>query len=120
MVPKVGQCVELQGFTARLANQTYAPPGHVHELTLNDNGLIKEVPNLPALPTLVSNYLPLNEVVSCPDGQIVDMIGLLSSDSGVCAYERDGRQGSRRVLKIGDATGDELAVTIWGSDAVSF
>jgi len=109
--------------TLKTADKRYTSVNNDYEMTFTAETEVNlcEDDDLPKMPTLTFNFLPINQLESHPPNSTIDVIGIVKSvDDLRSLTSKAGKELKKRDITIVDESQVQIRLTLWGVDAETF
>lgn len=97
-------------------------PGRDYEITFDDKSIITPSDDDNAIATMQFDFVKLDDIATFDSGKIVDFCGIVASvgETRTITARRDGKQLTKRDVRVGEDSGKSIDITLWGDEAVNF
>ncbi len=117
---QVDSVYTLTGGRLKAANMQYNTCKSAYEITFDQNAEICQEDDDGAIMQQNYNLIPIVALENTDPGGYVDIIGIVKNvgDPGSIMSKKTGRELSKCELMVGDDSGAEVSVTVWGDRAM--
>ncbi|XP_034938170.1 replication protein A 70 kDa DNA-binding subunit isoform X2 [Chelonus insularis] len=120
---EVGKVYYLSRGLLKPANKAFNNTNNDYEMNLTtDTEILLCHDTADDIPMLTYNFTPISEIEALPKDQIIDVLGVVKSHSGVqvLTARSTGRELHKRDLNLVDITNTLITLSLWGQQADEF
>eukprot|EP01132_Coremiostelium_polycephalum_P004254 gene4254-5324_t len=110
---QTGKVYLIRGGTLKKINPTYNKLDHPVEIVFNHQTTVIESPRQFQVLTRF-NFTPISEIENVSKDETIDVIGLITNDSGIKDISTKNGPTVKKTLQIKDTTNTMIDITIWG------
>lgn len=103
------------------SRRQYGP--NPYEMTLGRDAAIMECrDNLSSVPSIMYNFVAINQLMSVPKDSIVDVVAVVraAEEPATIIAKTTQKQLTKRNVTLADQTGCSVSLTLWNQDATGF
>lgn len=122
-VVKVGGVYLMSAGRVKLVDRRFTNiPGRDYEITFDDKSVIVPSDDDNDIATMQFDFLKLDDVVNFEAGKVVDFCGIIVNvgETRTITTRRDGKQLTKRDVRVGEDSGKSIDITLWGDEAINF
>lgn len=118
---QVGKVYYVANCQVKAANKQYSKLNNEYELTFKDNGSMELVEDDQDVPTIVYNFMKIQELQRAEKDSTVDVMGVCKHvGEEVEIMTRAGKELKKREITLVDQSAHEVLLTLWGMTASTF
>ena len=118
---QVGKVYYVANCQVKAANKQYSKLNNEYELTFKDHGSMELVEDDADVPTIVYNFMKIQELQRAEKDSMVDVMGVCKHvGDEVEIMTKAGKELKKREITLVDQSAHEVLLTLWGMTASTF
>ncbi|CAN0330016.1 replication protein A 70 kDa DNA-binding subunit-like [Lampetra fluviatilis] len=119
---QVNQVYYLSRGVLKAANKQFSTVRHDYEVSIATHTVIRACDEAVEIPVTIPTYTSIAELPSLAKNALVDVIGVCQSldEVSMVQLRNSSRELARRNIRLVDASGKVVTVTLWGQEALKF